>query len=69
MNINFVVYVEKDVLNSIDNEYIAHVFQNIGKILGTSTTRKMSFTDTSLLTLCKKCQYLCTYAPFSAFDK
>ena len=35
MNINFVVYVEKDLLLSIDNEYIAHAFQNVGKILGT----------------------------------
>ena len=26
ININFVVYVEKDVLNSIDNENIAHDF-------------------------------------------
>ena len=34
-----------------------------------NTTRKMCFTDTSLLTLFAKCQNLCTYAPFSAFDK
>ena len=35
MNVNFIVYVENDVLNSIDNEYIAHGFQNVEKILGT----------------------------------
>ena len=55
MNFNFVVYVEKDVLLSIDNEYIAHVFQNVGKILGTSIFFHLFFVMCMLLLIVMTC--------------
>ena len=59
----------KQLPAKVQDKSLMHVEATINSKRAQATTRKMSFTDTSLLTLCKKCQYLCTYAPFSAFDK